>query len=119
MRELTDLEKTILTLMDRHKGRDNRISRPEMVSALSAALNRAITDRNMRKVIETLRYDHPRGAYICSSIEGGYYKARTDAELSRYLEQEEKRAKIILARISRQRLRASNAKNTSLPIGGL
>jgi hypothetical protein len=119
MRELTDLESSILSILANHRGVENRIKRADMLRVVNMALKRRVTDRKMRAAIEQLRSDHLEGAFICSTTDGGYYRARNTEELNAYLKQDEKRAKMILSRISRQRQRATTAlTQTPLPMRG-
>lgn len=105
-REINELELLIIQVINQHRGSKNIIKRADMLKALVNGLKRHVSDRQMRQAIEDLRTDHPEGAYICSTTAGGYYRAESPGELADYLEVDERRAKMILARISRQRQRA-------------
>ena len=120
MEELTALKQKILDLMRYYKGYETRVKRADMLRSVNVAMRHGVTDRTMRRAIEELRYNNSEGAYICSSTDGGYYRARNATELNAYLDQDEKRAKMILARTSRQRQRAIGAMSQSeLTMAGL
>jgi hypothetical protein len=106
--KLNELQLTILEIINNHIGYDNRISRQLLCKEL---LWRGfeIKDRNMREQIEFLRSKAPGGAYICSTTAGGYWRAKDMAELTAYIEQDRRRAKMILARLRNQEMRASKA----------
>jgi len=112
---LTNLHLCILTILNNHVGEENRIQRSELLEELQQ-FGFYISDSCMRKNIELLRC-LSWGAYICSSLKGGYWRAKNMNELMTYLEVDEGRAKSILYRLSRQRKYASRAMTMdSLPI---
>jgi hypothetical protein len=110
------IEMMILHILRNHCGHDNRIRRSEILKILNNRLNvlhdQPIHDRFMRGCIENLRRHDELGAWICSSLDGGYYMAETLDELRGYVLQEEGRAQKILAKTSRQR------KVAGLPLSG-
>lgn len=114
---LNSLQMALLGILIRHVGKENKISR----SALLDTLHRggfSVTDQTMRKNIEILRF-LPEGALICSTTasEGGYWYAKNLDEVIGYIKQDERRAKSILYRLSRQQKRAARAMTMdSLPI---
>lgn len=108
-KKLTDIQIVIMEILYCHVGKENRISRAGLLAELN---NRgfAITDQSMRKNIEKLRLTET-GAYICSTIRGGggYWRAKSLDEVLEFLRQDERRAKSILYRISRQKKRSTRA----------
>jgi hypothetical protein len=104
--------KEILDILNNHRGKVHRIPRPELLREPNLRLEEPHHDRFMRATIEYLRRHTEKGAWICSSLDGGYYLAETLDELRDYVLQEEGRAKKILAKTSRQR------KVAGLPLSG-
>lgn len=84
---------------------DKYISRMQLLCQLEIYYP-DITDRRMRKELEALRDSDPRGAYIVSSLSGGYKLARDYAELEELLEPDRSRAIDTLERIANQKKRA-------------
>ena len=115
--ELTIIEAETMQVLQEHKGEKNRISRDALRREVSSRSHLPVSDRLLRKVIERLRTDNTAGAYICSSTSGGgYYIAASFEELEAYLGSEDRRAKTILVRNSKQRQRAGmRMRNTNLP----
>jgi hypothetical protein len=111
---LTELQATIVQVIAGHRGYDQRIGRVELCRQLSKSMGRPVRDREMRIAIEILRTNHPVGAYICATTRGGYWYAQTIEELNASLSQDERRAKKMLARLRRQRLRARSLTNQAL-----
>jgi hypothetical protein len=105
---LNPLQTLIMEIIDLHVGEENKISRAELRRQLFA-YGYGITDRNMRINIEFIRTNVPSGAFICSTVKGGYWKAKDLVELAAYCEQDAQRAKKILVRTSRQLKRATRA----------
>jgi hypothetical protein len=112
---LTELQAQIIRIMTEHRGQEHRISRVELCRQLSKSMGRPVRDREMRIAIEVLRIEHPSGAYICSTTQGGYWYAESIDELEGYIAQDEHRAKRILARLRQQKLRARALVNRPLP----
>jgi hypothetical protein len=113
---LTELQLVILEIINNHIGREEKISRHQLRKDLYWR-GFSISDRAMRENIEYLRMNVPGGAYICSTTSGGYWRAKDLDELLQYIEQDEGRAKMILARTRRQKQRATRAMTlTTLPI---
>jgi len=105
---LNPLQTLILEIIDQHVGEENKISRAELRRQLFT-YGHNISDRNMRINIEFIRTNVPSGACICSTVKGGYWKAKDLVELTAYCEQDAQRAKKILVRTSRQLKRATRA----------
>ena len=72
--------------------------RSELLEELEIRLGE-VGDREMRTAIEELRRAHPQGAWICAELRGGYFMARDEAELDRYLKSDEKRAANLLFQV--------------------
>ena len=99
-----DLAKSLLLrILSDHRGHDNRIERAALKQELGERMGAAIGDRKLRSLIEELRFDDPRGAWLCGSLSGGYFFAKDEAELDQYLAADEHRALTLLARIRNQR----------------
>lgn len=97
----------LLTILSSHRGHENRISRKDLRLTLSLAVKVSIADRHMRRVIEELRTEDQRGAYIVADTEeGGYFMARDLVELDQFLSSDESRIRKLATRIHRQRQRA-------------
>ncbi|MEL7658495.1 MAG: hypothetical protein AAGU75_21600 [Bacillota bacterium] len=112
---LTDLQLCILTILNNHVGEENRIPRAELLEELHHN-GFYVSDSSMRANIEMLRCSS-WGAYICSTLKGGYWRAKNLSEISTYIKVDERRAKNILYRLSRQRKYATrNMTMDSLPI---
>jgi len=112
---LTDLQICILSILNNHFGEENRILRGELLEELHQN-GFYISDSSMRANIEMLRCTSP-GSYICSTLQGGYWRAKNLSELTNYIKVDEGRAKSILYRLSRQRKYATrNMTMDSLPI---
>jgi hypothetical protein len=100
--------KEILNILSTHRGKVHWIPRPDLLRELNLRLEEPHHDRFMRATLESLHRYTDGGAWICSSLDGGYYLD----ELRGYVLQEEGRAKKILAKTSRQR------KVAGLPLSG-
>lgn len=66
--------------------------------------------------IEELRRSHLQGTWICANLRGGYFMARDEAELDRYLQSDEKRALHMLQRVRIQREAAGLQPNAQLDL---
>src|SRR3990167_10773200 len=76
---MPDLEATILAHLRAYPGK--RFTRADLVYRMKTC-GFDTTDRQVRKAIESLRANHPDGAWICSSTdEPGYWFANTEAEI--------------------------------------
>jgi hypothetical protein len=91
----------MLEILEPHQGIKNAISKDKIKIAIGIK-----DERKCRLVIEWLREHNPRGAFICSTLAGGYYMARDQAELVIYADTERRRALTILGKIKVQLLRA-------------
>jgi len=112
---LTNLQIVILSILYNHVGEENRIQRADLLEELQQ-FGFYISDSCMRSNIELLRCSS-WGAHICSSLKGGYWRAKNLNELMTYLEVDEGRAKSILYRLSRQKKYATRAMTMdTLPI---
>ncbi len=93
------LERALLRVLSYHIGKDNAISRPELLNDL-ARMGFRVHDRQARKGIEELRNNgHLIGA---SSGDGGYYIIADQAEFEAYIAEETSRATKILNRLRAQ-----------------
>lgn len=116
----TDFQKAIeqqaLAILDGHRGEMQRITRQELLRQINIYLESAglplTHDRFMRIVLEHLRGYSVEGAWICSTLKGGYFMAATKEELDEHLKNELSRVKHLLKKIGRQR------KVAGLPLAG-
>ena len=77
---MPDLEATILAHLRAYPGK--RFTRADLVYRMKTCGFVDVSDRQVRKAIESLRANHPDGAWICSSTdEPGYWFANTEAEI--------------------------------------
>jgi hypothetical protein len=106
------IDRVILAILGEHQGLDNRISRADLLREVNEAIDEPIHDRRMRGHIEELRRHSEEGAWICSSLDGGYFLAGTLQELQTYLDSEESRLAHLAKKIARQR------KVAGLPLSG-
>ena len=85
---MDELQQAVLRVLAEHRGPGNRISRPDLVERVSQMLGR-VSDRSVRRAIEWLRANDPRGAYIVASYPSGglagYFMGRTPEEVLEYL----------------------------------
>lgn len=102
LNEHTAIQEQLLSILALHRGANQRISRTDLLAALQRRAG-AVSDREMRSVLEELRRSHPRGAWICADLRGGYFMARDENELARYLGSDERRAHKLLHRVATQR----------------
>lgn len=66
-----DLHKAILIILEDRVGRDNRISRTNLLGAVRGEVDILVSDREMRNAIKDMR---EQGCLICStSADGGGY----------------------------------------------
>jgi chromatin segregation and condensation protein Rec8/ScpA/Scc1 (kleisin family) len=116
--KLTDIQVTVLSILEQHVGAENRIPRADLRAQLCARADRYITDREMRRAIESLRQLPGRGSRICSTCggveqgqkkkakrgqAGGYFIATSVRELEQFLREDEDRAVHTLRRTGQQR----------------
>ena len=103
--QLNEPERTqhqLLQILAERRGPERRIRRGELLAALQSRVG-DISDREMRSALEQLRWRQPQGAWICAHLRGGYFMARDEAELERYLRSDENRANNLLRRVRTQR----------------
>jgi len=100
------ISRLILRVLNDHRSEENRISRRDLKLQVSDLLGAAVGDRKLRDIMMTLRFDDPRGAWICGSFKSGYYLARDEDELNAFLRSDEHRARTLLARCAKQRKNA-------------
>lgn len=94
---------TVLHILAEHCGPEQRISRPDLLSAVNSKMNTAWKDdRPVREAIEWLRGNDKHGAYIVASLEGGYWMARDPRELKEALQPDFSRAYETLERVRTQ-----------------
>lgn len=112
-----DLRRAILRILRYHRGYDKRLLRSELRGILNRKMDIHVSDRLMRRAIEDLRSEDPRGAWICSATKpsGGYFMASTLAELDEYLASDENRLRTIYHRIRLQRQRAGLSEQSGQP----
>lgn len=102
MSELNTVAKQIIQILSSHKGPEARILRRDLLAELQEEIG-DVADREMRAAIEELRRMDRMGAWICADIRGGYFMARDEEELNRYLQSDERRAANLLVRVRNQR----------------
>ena len=100
------LHSVILNIMQTHKAKDHKITREELRQEASQWYGQKVSDREMRQALEDLRASNPEGAYIVSSLSGGYFMAQSLFELDEYLRADESRIRAIAQRIRKQRQQA-------------
>ena len=103
MAEKTEIENSILEILQDHVVFDDRIRRLELLAALRYRLEYRVNDRSMRRCIESLR-NTVRGCRIVATNEsrGGYFIASDLDELSRFLAADHAHAINVLSRIGFQ-----------------
>lgn len=124
-----EVRHTIIKIMLSHQGESKRIPRGLLLQEINQDLFRRamlsgkdeatqLTDRQMRGALEWLRANDPEGALICSSLKGGYFLAKDQAELEENLAADESRAYTTLQRISAQRraARANISPQLEMPL---
>ena len=114
--QLNEPERTqhhLLHILAERRGPERRIRRGELLAALQRRVGE-ISDREMRSALEQLRWRHPQGAWICAHLRGGYFMARDEAELERYLRSDENRANNLLQRVRTQRRAAGLQRNEQM-----
>ncbi len=105
------LERDIMRILRRHRGRRNRVTRGQLVWTLKTMGHR-VTDRQVRRAIEQLRQSSYEGALICSSSQlDGYWLCESPEELEAAIAEDLSRissaqAKITNRRRALERLRA-------------
>lgn len=97
------IDQAILSILSVHRGHEQRISREQLLRCLAEWFRIELRDRHMRSHIEDLRRNSQAGAWICSSLDGGYFMATSLDELQTYLDSEESRLAHIARKIRRQR----------------
>jgi len=100
----------VIAVLEEHRGIDRRIRRDSLRAELSWRHRLRVSDREMRAAIEVARAT-PKGALVCSTTAGGggYYMARSTAELDEYLRQDESRCREMWQRCRKQRAAAGIA----------
>ncbi len=85
------LEREILRIMNFHRGRQNAISRDELVCNLAEMGFHFKDDRKIRACINQLRKSGKPGSWICSTggESGGYWLAASQEELEEYIRREQ------------------------------
>lgn len=106
-----NLHDAILTVLECHKGKENRIRREDLRWTASGKAGCTVgcpfSDREMRQAIEELRREHPIGALICSSSGvGGYWLAKDYDEVQASYNEERRRALTLMVTM-RKRLHAA------------
>lgn len=116
-------KQAILGILEKHVGEDARIGRDRLRIEVSLRLGGGsflisdqISDRKMRSLIEDLRFDDPQGAWICSSLKGGYFTARDFEELDRFTSADIHRAKKLFTRVRKQRETAGLTESKQLKL---
>ena len=115
MSELNSLSRHILNILSAQRGPEARMLRGELLEELQLRMV-DVAHREMRAAIEELRKAHPRGAWICADMRGGYFMARDEEELDRYLQSDEKRAAHLLQRVRIQRAAAGLQSSSQLEL---
>ena len=100
----------VITILDGRRGIEKRVRRDDLRGQLAWRFRLRVADRVMRFAIEAARIT-PKGALICSTTRsgGGYYMARSTAELDEYLRQDESRCREMWQRCRKQRAAAGIA----------
>jgi hypothetical protein len=87
------LERAIRRILEFHIGRENAISRSQLITDLASMGFNYIDkdDRPIRACINQIRKSGMPGSWICSTggVGGGYWMAETQAELEEFIEHEE------------------------------
>ena len=109
------LSSHILTILSAQRGPEARMLRSEILEELRLLMV-DVSDREMRAAIEELRRGHAQGAWICADMRGGYFMARNEEELDRYLQSDEKRAAHLLQRVRIQRAAAGLQNSAQLEL---
>lgn len=92
--EFSEETKMLLEIFKQRTGKNKYIDRAALRELVQSWTGRYITDRTMRKMIETARQE---GLVICNGQDGnGYFLPTTREELIRQYDQNESRAKSIL-----------------------
>ena len=104
------LTMAVIAILEEHRGIERRIPRDSLREELGWRHRLRVSDREMRAAIEVAR-GTPTGSLICSTTTGGggYYMARSTAELDEYLRQDESRCREMWQRCSKQRAAAGIA----------
>jgi hypothetical protein len=112
-----DLRRAILRILRNHRGYEKRVMRAELRGILNRKMDIHVSDRLMRRAIEDLRSEDPRGAWICSDTRpgAGYFMATSLDELNTYLTSDENRLRTIYHRIRLQRQRAGLSEQSGQP----
>jgi hypothetical protein len=90
------LQDQVLNVMKKHVGKENKISRVNLISevfhiSLSAGrLSNSAQDRQIRRVVAELQQNYP---VLASSGDGGYYMASSMDEINEYIAEIESRAR--------------------------
>lgn len=90
-----DLPERVLTVIRRHAGKENRVTRPELVEVIfgipreEVNLNSSTLDRQIRETIATLQERYP---IISSSGSDGYWWPETMDEVNAYAREIQSRA---------------------------
>lgn len=117
-----DLPERVLAAVQRYRGKDNPISRPELVQAVfgrlpEGSLSNSREDRQIRRVLPDLQEKYP---ILSSSGKGGYYYAESADEILAYAAELKSRA-IALEQKSRSLLKLAatfgqDVKQLHLPL---
>lgn len=102
-------KRLLLIILSEHSGHKNRISRRDLLDRLNRHLGitdkRVIGDRKMRDLLEEVR-NEKKGAYICATLEGGYFMAKDVDELDDFTQSDLNRAYALFNRVRTQRTHA-------------
>ncbi len=86
------LEREILRILDFHVGRENAISRPQLVIDLALmGFDYTKDDRPVRACINKVRKSGKPGCWICSTggVHGGYWRAKSHMEIEEFIQREQ------------------------------
>jgi len=99
-------KRLLLIILSEHSGHENRISHRDLLDCLNRHLGftdkRIIGDRKMRDLLEEVRKEE-RGAWVCATLEGGYFMAKDLDELDDYTQADLNRAYALFNRVRTQR----------------
>lgn len=81
------LDQTVIRILMRHQGRENKITRKDLLRAINVSGFPKVDDRSLRALINVLRKS---GEMICSAggTNGGYWLAADYAELDEFIQRE-------------------------------